>query len=161
MNAKNGSSLCGYATLDLNLFDFDKHSCLFSVYISVIEYKNMSEIKKNANDYLLWLTDSGKPTYDSFKELSKDEQTRVLDYLKTFLVYDEIKVAGNSFFLSHSVPSKEKMLDFESCKWQDFVLGGPNMTSAISRINILSQGIPPQVLFPQIILGKYTEPIIT
>ena len=101
------------------------HDFVAYTLLSAYLYKDMSEIKKNANDYLLWLTDGGKPTYDSFKELSKDDQIRVLDYLKTFPVYDEIEVENNNFFLSHTVPPKEKMLDFESCKWQDFVLGEP------------------------------------
>ncbi|MBQ4612623.1 MAG: metallophosphoesterase [Clostridia bacterium] len=62
----------------------------------------------------MWLDDGGAPTYTSFIALSPEEQARVLAYMNTFLIYDEVQAGGECYFLAHTVPEKEKMHRFET-----------------------------------------------
>ena len=57
----------------------------------------------------LWFQDGGRETYEAFAALSQEERTRILEYLDTFFIYEEITVNGRNFFLSHTAPEKEKM----------------------------------------------------
>lgn len=84
------------------------------------------KIKAFKRDAVVWLCDGGKPTYESFMKLNDKEKETVLKFLNSMSVYEETDIGGNSFFLSHTVPEKEKMLDFDSCKMHDFILGEPD-----------------------------------
>lgn len=88
-----------------------------------IKYNSFS--KKIAEDFALWFKDGGKVTFDKFIKLSDTDKTKIISYLKSFMIYDEIEVGGNNFFLSHTIPDKASMLDFGNCKWQDFVIANP------------------------------------
>ena len=75
--------------------------------------------------YQLWMLDGGGPTCDAFMDLPAEQQKRILAYLNSFLIYDEVEAGGNNFFLSHTVPEKERMLKFDSLLWQEFIVGEP------------------------------------
>lgn len=75
--------------------------------------------------YQLWLYDGGLPTQQAFMELSEETQKKILAYLNSFLIYDEVEVGGNKFFLSHAVPEKNRMQNFETLMWQEFIVGEP------------------------------------
>lgn len=75
--------------------------------------------------YRSWIFDGGKPTEEGFNELEKAEQKKLLLYMSYMPIYEEIEVNGNKFFLSHTVPSKERMRDFDKLLWQEFIIGEP------------------------------------
>lgn len=52
----------------------------------------------------MWLYDGGAPTYDAFTALTPKEQNKIIAYLNTFLIYDEVHCGKNDFFLAHTVP---------------------------------------------------------
>lgn len=71
----------------------------------------------------LWLMDVGVPAYKAFMKLSDAEQKRILSYLNSFWIYDEIEVSGRKYFLSHTVPEKARMQDFTKLLRQEFIVG--------------------------------------
>lgn len=71
----------------------------------------------------LWLLDGGYPTFEAFRELDEQHKKKVLVYLNSFPIFDEITAAGRSFFLSHTGPEKEKMQNFDLCRMNDFLIG--------------------------------------
>ena len=73
-----------------------------------------------------WTSDGGDTTLKSFASLDSADKIKVLKYLNTFLIYEELEVAGVKYFLSHTVPEREKMWDFDKCRWEDFTLGDPD-----------------------------------
>ncbi len=75
--------------------------------------------------YQLWFQDGGLETCKAFTALSREARADILKYMDIFYVYEEVEVNGRNFFLSHTVPEKTKMLDFDSCRWEDFVQGKP------------------------------------
>ena len=53
--------------------------------------------------FLVWVEhNGGKTTMDEFKELSLEDQKEVIEYLRDFLVYEEIEVAGKDYLLVHA-----------------------------------------------------------
>lgn len=97
----------------------------YKLLFSCMHPETISDPSETAQDLALWFRDGGKPTFDSFRKLEPDQQNEVLRYLNFFLIYEETEINGRKFFLSHTIPSKEKMLNFESCEWSDFVFGDP------------------------------------
>lgn len=75
--------------------------------------------------YQLWLLDGGEVTRDAFLQLLPEEQERVLSYMNSFLIYDELVAGGRSYFLAHTVPGKERMENFSMLLWQEFIVGEP------------------------------------
>lgn len=69
--------------------------------------------------------DGGEPTLEAFKKLPDEAKRKVLSFLNTFIIYDELEVNGNKFFMSHTVPEKARMDDFENLTWQEFIFGEP------------------------------------
>ncbi|MBR3969058.1 MAG: fructose-bisphosphatase class III [Clostridia bacterium] len=87
--------------------------------------ENEAEYEKAREHYAFWSIDGGQPTYRSFVALSFEEQKKILSYMNSFLIYDEIIVNNNTFFMSHTVPEKNRMLNFENLLWQEFIAGEP------------------------------------
>ncbi len=88
--------------------------------------KQDEELTERAQTALqAWLLDGGKPTFLAFAQLGEKEQADVLAYLNSFWLYDELEVGGRKFFLSHTVPEKEKMQDFGALSAQDFTFAEP------------------------------------
>lgn len=75
--------------------------------------------------FRLWLSDGGSTTYEEFLSLDESKQHAVLRYLGSLLVYKKPTVGGQKFFLAHTVPEKSKMLNIDSCRISDFIMGEP------------------------------------
>lgn len=75
--------------------------------------------------FRLWLSDGGSTTYEEFLSLDESKQHAVLRYLGSLLVYKKLTVGGQKFFLAHTVPEKSKMLNIDSCRISDFIMGEP------------------------------------
>ncbi len=75
--------------------------------------------------YKMWMMIGGEPTNNAFMELSEAEQLEIINHISKFPIYKEIIVNGNSFWLSHSIPEKEKMLNNDDLDREDFIAGAP------------------------------------
>ena len=53
--------------------------------------------------YKMWMMIGGEPTNNAFLELSEQEQLEIINYINDFLIFIEINIDGDTFFLSHSV----------------------------------------------------------
>ena len=64
-----------------------------------------------------WLNIGGQSTIDGFKKLSKDEQEDIIDYLKEFSLYEEVRVNNKDYILVHAGLSnfspERKLSDYE------------------------------------------------
>ena len=75
--------------------------------------------------FRLWLSDGGSPTYEEFLKLDESKQQAALSYLNSLPLFEELTVGGQKFFLAHTVPEKAKMLNIDSCRISDFIMGEP------------------------------------
>lgn len=118
-NRKNVVALRGnHDFLALQLLKILSNSSLFDILSSRQEDGFVEK-------YRSWIFDGGKPTYESFVALPQEEQKKILSYMNSFLIYDEVTVNGKTFFLSHTVPEKKRMQDFNKLLWQEFIIGEP------------------------------------
>ena len=104
--------------------------------------------------YQLWMLDGGGPTCDAFMALPSDEQKRVLAYLNSFLLYDEVSVGGNTFFMAHTVPEKERMLHFERLMWAEFIIGEPEYETPYFTDKYVVTGHTPTGCIDEAYTGK-------
>ena len=107
-----------------------------------------------AEHFQMWLYDGGMPTLNAFNELTSQEQRMVLAYLSTFLIYKEIEICGKTYFLSHTVPEKSKMLDFENVTPNDLVFGNPEYGKVYFNNKIIVTEHTPTVFIDENSLGK-------
>ena len=75
--------------------------------------------------FRLWLSDGGSPTYEEFLKLDESKQQAALSYLNSLPLFEELTIGGQKFFLAHTVPEKSKMLNIDSCRISDFIMGEP------------------------------------
>ena len=74
-----------------------------------------------------WLHDGGMSTLRHFCRLkTQRHRNDIQNWLEdAFRLCDVIQVGGRSFFLAHTVPSKEKMQNISACDTEDFLYGEP------------------------------------
>lgn len=58
-------------------------------------------------NFQLWFYDGGNPTFEAFKKLSEQAKKKVIAYLDSLPLFDEITVADRRFFLSHTGSDKK------------------------------------------------------
>ena len=93
--------------------------------------------------FRLWLSDGGSTTYEEFLSLDESKQHAVLRYLGSLLVYKKLTVGGQKFFLAHTVPEKSKMLNIDSCRISDFIMGEPEYEKKYFEDAIIVTGHTP------------------
>lgn len=107
--------------------------------------KSGKSYKNDAFDdtFKLWLSDGGLPTCEKFGDLPLDKQKTVLSFIKTFSIYEEITVGDNAFFMAHTVPEKERMDNFDTVMWQEFIVGEPEYEKVYSPDKYVVTGHTP------------------
>ena len=73
----------------------------------------------------MWKLIGGAPTNDTFMELSEAEQLEIINYISQFTIFKDISVDGNKFWLSHTIPQKDRMLHDCNLEREDFIAGAP------------------------------------
>lgn len=64
---------------------------------------SIEELDDEMLDQLItWQYNGSKSTIDEFSKLSLEEKQEVIDYIKDFLIYEEITVAGRNYLLVHA-----------------------------------------------------------
>lgn len=76
--------------------------------------------------FQLWLDDGGASTYNAFKELGEEDRKRVISFLSSMPIYEEVTARGVKYHLSHTIPSKEKLLGSDECGLGDYIFGVPD-----------------------------------
>ena len=104
--------------------------------------------------YQMWLSDGGYPTFKAFTALDEQCKQKVLAYLNSFPIFDEITVAGRSFFLSHTGPEKEKMQDFYLCRMNDFLIGEIEYEQVYFKDKFFVSGHTPTGLIDETYRGR-------
>lgn len=103
--------------------------------------------------FRLWIADGGYDTYKEFKKL-KSADRRIIAFLMKLPFYREIEVKGRSFFLSHTMPYKEKMDCFEDCRMYDFLLGEAEYEKVYDNSRFFVTGHTPTGFIDENYTGK-------
>lgn len=93
--------------------------------------------------FRLWLSDGGYTTYEEFLSVKRPEQLAALNYLNSMPLFEEIIINDQKFFLAHTVPEKEKMLQMDKCCLFDFIMGEPEYEQTYFDDTIIVSGHTP------------------
>lgn len=96
-----------------------------------------------ADAFRMWLSDGGITTYESYKKLDEKSRKAVLSYLYRLPLFRELNINGQKYFLSHTVPEKEKMSDPAKCSKYDFIMGEPEYEKTYFDDTIIVTGHTP------------------
>lgn len=91
----------------------------------------------------LWLSDGGITTYEDYLKLGDKEKRIVLSFLYSMLPFKELQIGDQKYFMSHTVPEKEKMLDLNVCRISDFITGEPEYEKKYYDDRIIITGHTP------------------
>ena len=78
----------------------------------------------------------------------------MLAYLRSFLLYDEVRAGGRNYFLAHTVPEKARMLNFDTLFWQEFIIGEPEYDKVYYKNKIIITGHTPTKLIDRSCNGR-------
>jgi len=68
-----------------------------------ITEESIGELDEETTGNLLsWIQNGSEPTMKEFRELSGEEQEEVIEFIKEFLIYEEISVGGKDYLLVHA-----------------------------------------------------------
>ena len=101
-----------------------------------------------------WLSDGGDTTWAEFERLSEQEKKVVLRYLRSLPVFEEIEVNGQTFHLSHTVPTREQMLDENRRVLTDLLFAHPEYDKVYFPDKILVTGHTPTGLIDEASAGR-------
>ena len=65
--------------------------------------KTMEELDEEMLDNLeTWLYNGSRPTIEEYEQLSAEDKQEMIDFIKEFLVYEEVSVKGKDYLLVHA-----------------------------------------------------------
>lgn len=59
---------------------------------------------QNTKAYKLWMLSDGESTEKAFRSLDNETQIKVINYIESLSIYEEITVGERKFHLSHTLP---------------------------------------------------------
>jgi len=57
---------------------------------------------KQLQDFALWMSNGGRPTFEAYMALNEDAKSDILDFLEELPLYDELLANGKEYILVHS-----------------------------------------------------------
>ena len=87
--------------------------------------KPFGEIEKT-KAYRAWVSSGGGPTSEAFRSRGRDVQRKMVDYIGSFRIYEEIETAGGKFHLSHTLPEFDPSRGVHDVTLREFILGEPD-----------------------------------
>ena len=58
--------------------------------------------EETANNLISWIQSGSTTTIKEFRELDKEEQESVIEFIKEFLIYEELSISGKDYLLVHA-----------------------------------------------------------
>ena len=142
MNRKNVIPLLG------------NHDYTCAYLLKRLKCKSTPELKEIFRQYLC---DGGLPTYEAYKKLNEKEKKDILEYLNCFSIFEELETQSGKFFLSHTVPSKELMADFDNIDWKELIIGRTEYDKVYFEDKYIVTGHTPTALIDYTSKGKILE----
>lgn len=76
--------------------------------------------------YQVWAAMGGKATATAFRSRSRGTQQRIIDYIESFRVYEELVIADKRFHLSHTLPEYDPCRGVHDVTLPEFLWGEPD-----------------------------------
>ena len=116
--------------------------------------KDMLELADKDEYMKSWTADGGGRTMIQYLTLTAEEKERLQEYMDGFSPCAVVTAGGNTFFLSHTAPSKSDMEDISKCDVNDFTWGNIEYGKRYFEDGFLVTGHTPTVLLGKEYRGK-------
>lgn len=149
------------------LFDMMKHSNIKPLLgnhdhrmLSVLIHGDISSVEeaqlRAKDDPMLadWIYDGGINTIKEYCNLSKDDKDKILKYLNTFQLIVTFDINDKKFFLSHTAPEKDDILDLSKTDLNDFIWGEVEYDKRYFKNGYLVTGHTPTHLIDRSYRGR-------
>lgn len=113
------------------------------VFRLITKYSALSDRAIGPAYNAMWMASGGEPTKTAFLELSDEERKKVLKYVESFTVFDEVTVGKKTFHLSHTLPYYDPERDIHDVSVFDFVWGEPDYEKRYDPEKIFITGHTP------------------
>ena len=113
-----------------------------------------ADLTHNTKAYLLWMLSEGEPTEKAFRTLTCETQKAVIDYINSFMIYDEITVAGRKYHLSHTLPDYDPDKPIHEVSYLEFIYGEPDYGKEYADDTLFVTGHTPTMLIDPAYKGK-------
>ena len=87
--------------------------------------KPFKEIEQTRS-YQVWAAMGGEATATGFRSHSRETQQRMIDYIESFRIYEELKVENRKYHLSHTLPEYNSKCNIHDVTFHEFVWGEPD-----------------------------------
>ncbi len=110
--------------------------------------------KELLKEYFYWLNDGGQQTINGFRKLSKEQQKEVLDYIREFILYQELSINNQDYLLVHSLPDdfNEELLDQYSI--EEIIFGRFDYQKRMMKNKLIIVGHTPTIFIDEKYAGK-------
>lgn len=120
------------------------HDLQAGILLSNLHLLDMGECpQKLVELYGIWLSDGGDTSLEEYLELSDDERVTAITVVDKAKLYHKVKVNGNIYHLSHTVPEYNRIDEYPQWREEDYVLGEPNYEKVYFKDMILVTGHTP------------------
>lgn len=111
-------------------------------------------VKDFDNDFVQammnWFENGGTSTLEQFKELDKDNQEAIVDYLNDFSLYDEVTVNGIDYILVHAgITNFDKNKDMSEYQLHELIFERPDYSKQYFDNKIVITGHTPTALIKE------------
>ena len=86
----------------------------------------VSKSLEKTTSYTLWMLSGGDVTAEAFCALDRKTQEKIIEYIESFMIYDEISVNGRRFHLSHTLPDYDPDKQIHDVSYLEFIYGEPD-----------------------------------
>lgn len=125
------------------------------IVLSHLFSKNSKLSNQQLTDLIkLWCIDGGEVTLKQFLECTESERESALSVLKYSMIYEELEISDNKYFLSHTIPKKDIINDFDTCKIEDFLWGEPEYNKIYDPEKIYITGHTPTGFIDPLLKGR-------
>lgn len=109
---------------------------------------------QNTKAYKLWMLNDGESTERVFRSLDSETQKKVIDFIESFSIYDEITVGGQKFHLSHTLPDYNPNKPIHDVSYLEFIYGQTDYGKIYANDTLFVTGHTPTMLIDPTYKGR-------
>ncbi|MCH5192141.1 MAG: serine/threonine protein phosphatase [Oscillospiraceae bacterium] len=109
---------------------------------------------QNTKAYKLWMLNDGESTEKAFRSLDNETQIKIINYIESFSIYEEITVGEQKFHLSHTLPDYNPNKPIHDVSYLEFIYGQTDYGKIYANDTLFVTGHTPTMLIDPAYKGR-------
>ena len=119
-----------------------------------VDHPNETDRIRSTAAYALWMANGGDETEDAFLSLDAGDRKKLVEYIGSFKLFEELTAGGKTFHLSHSIPPFSRGRDIHDVSVFEFVWGEPDYEKRYDPKKLFVTGHTPTALIDPAYSGR-------